>query len=336
MNMTSNKLKLGLYWGASCGGCDIATLEIAEKILKVIEIADIVLWPCVVDFKYEDVKAYPDGYIDVCLWNGGVRNSETEEIAKLLRKKSKVLVAYGACSSMGGIPSLANLYTKDELLERSYKTTESTENPKGIYPETNCRMPEGDLHIPELYSRVLRLQDVVDVDYFMPGCPPVEKQTWGVIEAVASGKLPSKGSTVGVGDKSVCDECPFEKKVEGVRIERFKRPHLEKPDLTPKPELKNKPQCLLEQGFVCMGSATRSGCDAQCLKANMPCRGCYGPAAGVDDQGAKIASAIGSLVDSRGDTARGEGIAGQIVDPVGTFYRFGVANSVLKHSKVNS
>jgi F420-non-reducing hydrogenase small subunit len=328
--MTNKKLKLGLYWAASCGGCEIAVLEIAEKILKVIELADIVFWPCVTDFKYDDVRAYPDGYIDVCLWNGGIRNSEAEEIAHLLRKKSKVLAAYGSCSYMGGIPALANLYTKESLFERVYKTTESTENPKGDYPQESYNTPEGELHLPKFYDRVFRLKDVVDVDYFMPGCPPVAKQTWAVIEAIASGKLPPKGSIVGAGDKAVCDECPFEKKTEGVRIERFKRPHLEKPDLTPKPELKDKPQCLLEQGFICMGSATRSGCDAQCLHANLPCRGCYGPAEGVEDQGAKIASAIGSLIDSQGNPERAAQIAAQIADPAGTFYRFGMSNGILK------
>jgi len=334
--MADKKLKLGVYWGASCGGCDISTLEIAEKILKVIEIADVVLWPCIADIKYDDVKKYPDGFIDVCLWNGGIRNSETREIAELLRKKSKVLVAYGACSSFGGIPSLANLYTKESIFERAYKTTESTDNPDGIYPQTTHTVAEGELHLPEFYGSVYRLKDVVDVDYSMPGCPPTGKQTWNVIEAIATGKLPPKGSVVGVGDKTVCDECPFEKKTEGVRIEKFKRPHLDRPDLTPIPELKNKPQCLLEQGFVCVGSATRSGCEAQCLKANMPCRGCYGPAPDVEDQGAKVLSAIGSLIDTKGDPKRGEEIAAQIVDPVGTFYRFGVANSVLRRAKAPS
>lgn len=328
--MTDKKLKLGVYWGASCGGCDIAILEIAEKILKVIEIADVVLWPCIADFKYDDVRAYPDGSIDVCLWNGGVRNSETQEIAELLRKKSKALVAYGACSSFGGIPSLANLYTRESIFERAYQTTESTDNPERVRPQTRHAVPEGELRLPEFSARVSRLGDVVDVDYVMPGCPPVAKQTWGVIEAIATGNLPPKGSVVGAGDKAVCDECPFEKKSEGVRIERFRRPHLERPDLTPLPELKGKPQCLLEQGFVCMGAATRSGCEAQCLKANMACRGCYGPAPNVEDQGAKAISAIGSLIDTRGDPKRGEEIASQIADPVGTFYRFGMSNSVLK------
>lgn len=328
--MAREKLKLGVYWGASCGGCDISTLEIAEKILQVIEVADIVLWPCIADFKYDDVRAYPDGCIDVCLWNGGVRNSETREIAHLLRKKSKILAAYGACSSFGGIPALANLFTKEAIFDRAYQTTESTENPDGVRPLTTHAMPEGELHLPEFFDRVLRLCDVVEVDYSIPGCPPTAKQTWNVIEAIAQGKLPPKGSVVGAGDKAVCDECPFEKKTKGVRIERFKRPHLEKPDLCPKPELGNKPQCLLEQGFVCAGPATRSGCEAQCLKANLPCRGCYGPGEGVLDAGAKILSAIGSLIDTNGDQERGEAIAAQLPDPAGTFYRFGMSHSLLK------
>lgn len=330
----AEKLKIGIYWAASCGGCEIATLEIAEKILKVIEVADIVFCPCIADFKYDDVKAYPDGFMDVCFFNGGIRNSEAKEIAELLRKKTKTLVAFGACANWGGIPALANLYSKEAIMDRAYITTESTDNPKKVLPQTKVKMPEGELHIPELYNAVYRLNDVVPVDYFIPGCPPTAKQIWACIEAIVTGKLPAKGSVIGAGDKSVCDECPFEKKTEGVRIARFKRPHLEAPDLTPKAELKNKPQCLLEQGFVCMGSATRSGCEALCLKANMPCRGCYGPAVGVLDQGAKIASAIGSLVDSQGSNDRSAGITAGVVDPVGTFYRFGMANSTLKGAKI--
>ncbi len=330
--MSEKKLKLGLYWAASCGGCDIATLEIAEKVLDLIEIADIVLWPCVMDFKYEDVKGYDDDYIDVCLFNGGIRNSEAAEIAQLLRKKSKFMVAYGSCSYMGGIPSLANLYSKDSLLERAYKTTESTDNPKGIYPAETTKMPEGELHIPKFYDRVHMLNEIVDVDYYIPGCPPTGEQTWNCIEAIAQGKLPEKGSVIGAGNRSVCDECPFEKKVEW-KIEEFKRPHLAKPDLTPLPELGNKPQCLLEQGFVCMGPATRDGCSALCLNANMPCRGCYGPNEHVTDQGGKMISAIGSMVDTQGDDERAQKIVDQIADPSGTFYRFGMSNSLLKRAR---
>jgi F420-non-reducing hydrogenase small subunit len=83
------KKKVGVYWAASCGGCDISLLEIGPRILDLIAIADIVLWPCAADFKYADVAKYPDGYIDYCFFNGGIRTSEHEEVARLLRRKSK-------------------------------------------------------------------------------------------------------------------------------------------------------------------------------------------------------------------------------------------------------
>ena len=88
----SEKPKLAMYWSASCGGCEISVLNIHEHILTVDEVFDIAFFPCIADFKVHHVKSYPDDYIDVCLWNGAIRNSEGEEMAHLLRKKSKFLV----------------------------------------------------------------------------------------------------------------------------------------------------------------------------------------------------------------------------------------------------
>ena len=98
---TNGKLKVGMYWASSCGGCDISLLEIGPRLLDLIKIADVVFWPCAADFKYQDVAHYPDGYMDVCFYNGGIRNSEQEEVARLLRKKSKTLIGYGACAAEG-------------------------------------------------------------------------------------------------------------------------------------------------------------------------------------------------------------------------------------------
>lgn len=116
------KPKLALYWAASCGGCEIAVLDIHEKILDVAAAFDIVFWPCAMDFKYHDVRAMEDKSIDLCLFNGSIRNSESAEIAHLLRAKSKVLVAFGSCALEGGIPGLANLTTKEDICRVAYKT----------------------------------------------------------------------------------------------------------------------------------------------------------------------------------------------------------------------
>ena len=84
------KLQIAFYWAASCGGCEIAVLDIDEKILDVVALADVLFWPVAMDFKYKDVEAMKDNHIDVCFFNGSIRTEEQEHIAKLLRKKSKV------------------------------------------------------------------------------------------------------------------------------------------------------------------------------------------------------------------------------------------------------
>jgi len=313
----AEKLRLGLYWAASCGGCEIAVLEIGEKVLDLVAVADLVFWPCVLDFKYDDVRAMPDGHMDVVLFNGAIRNSENEAIARLLRQKCKVLVAFGSCAVEGGIPSLANLYDLKALLARAYTESESTDNPSATIPAPGHHVPEGEIELPKVYRTVRRLQDVVPVDYFMPGCPPTEKQIWAVIQAIATGALPPKGSHVGCGDRSVCDECKREKRQ--VRIEKFRRPHEAIPE---------DGWCLLEQGIVCVGSATRSGCEARCIDANQPCRGCYGPAGKSIDQGAATLSAVGSMV-AADSIEKAEEILKDFVDPAGTVYRFGMSNSLL-------
>ena len=77
------KPKLALYWAASCGGCEITVVDIEAKILDVAEFFDIVFWPCIMDFKYKDVEAMADGEITLCLFNGAIRTSENEYMAKL-------------------------------------------------------------------------------------------------------------------------------------------------------------------------------------------------------------------------------------------------------------
>ncbi len=320
---TTQKLKVGMYWAASCGGCDISLLEIGPHILDLIQIADVAFWPCAADFKYQHVADYPDDYIDVCFYNGAIRTSEQEQIARLLRRKSKSLIAYGECAIDGGIPALANLKDPKGIFDAAYHNNPSIDNPDGIEPLPISECAQGELEIPEFYDQVLRLQDVVPVDYVIPGCPPQAERVWEAIVAVTGGAVPLKNTNVRVAvfDKSVCDECPREKRRE--KIKEFKRPH----QVRPEPDW-----CLLEQGLICMGPATRSGCGALCIKGGLPCRGCYGPSGTVEDQGTAMVSAIASVLDCTQEEAAKEMIA-QIADPIGTFYRFSMASSHMKARK---
>ena len=315
------KLKLAIYWAASCGGCDVAILDTNERILDIAEIADIVFWPIALDFKYSDVEAMEDKSIDICLFNGAVRTSEQEYVAKLLRAKSKAMVAFGACACFGGIPALANFSNRAEVFERAYIEAPSNDNSDHTFPQTLTTVEEGDLELPEFYDTVLTLAQVVDVEYFVPGCPPPVDIINKIVDALASGQLPPVG-TVFASDKSLCDECDRVK--EEKKITRIYRPH----EIIPDPK-----KCLLEQGIICMGPATRGGCGQRCINANMPCRGCFGPPPGVTDQGAKMLSALASIYDVK-DEAEIKQMVEEVVDPAGTFYRFGMSSSMLKRKRI--
>jgi F420-non-reducing hydrogenase small subunit len=321
--MAKEKLKIAFYWAASCGGCEIAVLDINEKILDVIQLADIVFWPVAMDVKYKDVEAMPDKYIDICFFNGSIRSGEQEHMAKLLRKKAKTLVAFGSCAHEGCVPGLANLHDRKEIFEKVYLKSKSVANAEKVFPQVKTEVKEGVLKLPEFYDTVSTLAQTVPVDYYLPGCPPPVKLIANAVEAIAKGELPPKGSVL-APLKSVCDECP--RKKENKRISKIYRVY----EKAPEPE-----RCVLEQGIICMGPATRSGCGAQCLTVDMPCTGCGGPCPNSPEQGAAMMSALASILglDEEKDKYSDEDVEklmSQIKDPVGTFYMYSLPSSILK------
>jgi len=321
-----DKLKFGFYWAASCGGCEIAVLDTNEKILDVIARADILFWPVAMDTKYADVKAMPDHHLDVCFFNGSVRNSEQEELALLLREKSKVLVAFGSCAHHGCIPGLANLYGREQILKHVYSEEPSVVNPDGTRPLVKGKVPEGDVTLPEFYDKVSPLNRVVEVDYYLPGCPPAVPRILDAIQAIFEGKLPAKGSVL-APVKALCDEC-----------DRNKNAAKKMPDVKRMWEVQADPGvCFLEQGIICMGPVTRGGCGQRCINGNWPCTGCMGPTPEVSDQGGKMISALASVlrVDDEKDVTgpETEKLLAKIKDPVGTFYMYGLASATISNRR---
>ena len=174
--------------------------------------------------------------------------------------------------------------------------------------------------LPRFHSVVRALDQVVEVDYYLPGCPPTPKLLKGAITALLSGELPPKGAVLSP-DIALCDECPRkDTKPTDLHFTEFKRPQWIQID----PE-----KCLLAQGLICMGPATRAGCEAACVRGNMPCTGCFGPTSRVKDQGAKMLSSLASSVDAR-EEGEIEAVLSGIPDPVGTLYRYGLARSLLR------
>jgi F420-non-reducing hydrogenase small subunit len=321
------KPKLAMYWASSCGGCEIALVNLHDKILQVDQHFDFVFCPCLLDTKYEEIEAMPDGSLAVTLFNGAIRTDENAEMARLLRRKSKVLVAFGSCAMEGCIPALSNLHTRDEHFEDIYLKNSTVENPDGLTPTPSFMAPEGELQLPTFHDSVRTLTQVVEVEYSIPGCPPEPHRIWEVVEALISGQpLPPPGTVLGGGQTTVCDACTREKREK--KIQRFYRNY----EIIPDPDT-----CLLEQGLLCMGVTTRDGCGALCPQVNMPCTGCYGPPEGVRDQGAKMTAALGSVLDV-GDykglseaelDRRIEEALATLPDPAGSMYRYSLAGSLL-------
>ncbi len=293
-------VKVAQEWFAICGGCEVTILDVGEPLLDVLPALEFVHMPVIMDHKLygqtgeNKIMEIPEA--DVGIITGGVRNEENKKLAELMRSRVNTLIAMGSCASFGGIPALANQYELSELYDRVYRGNSTTEAGD---------TPQGD--VPALLDRVYALHEVVKVDLHLPGCPTTPDMFVGALMHLL------KGTPFAVSEKSVCDSCPTirEKKAVGT----LKRP-LEPIEGVGEPL--NTVRCLMEQGFLCLGPATRSGCggmnggDPRCIKAYMPCRGCYGP----------LSLDANPMVDMMGALATIGLDPKQIPDRAATFNRF--------------
>lgn len=214
---------------------------------------------------------------------------------------------------------MGNLFTKEAILRNSFVESPSMVNPDEMIPLTETKRPEGVVTLPALQDTTKALNQVVDVDYYLPGCPPPVRLLKGALEAILTNQLPPKGAVL-APDVAQCQECGRrETKPEKLELKELKRPH----EVIADPE-----KCLLAQGLFCLGPVTRAGCDAPCVKGNMPCTGCLGPTSRVKDYGAKALSGFASVLEAK-EEAEIERLLDQIVDPEGTFYRYSLPTSML-------
>ncbi len=244
------RYKLAMYWASACGGCDIAVLNLGMTLIELTERWEPVFWPAAMDGKRDDVRAMADDEIDVCLFDGGIRSDEDATMAHLLRAKSKVLVAFGSCAGEGCIPGLANQRPVEAIFAAAYDPELNDVN--GATPNGPWESPHGELELPTLQVRLQHLAQVVDVDYWVPGCPPETERIGEVLTTVTAAldgdvPLPPKGAVLGAGISTVCDECPRERGIKTIReFKRIQTLAEVDPDL-----------CLLEQGLPCCGPAAK-------------------------------------------------------------------------------
>ncbi len=293
-------VRLAEEWFAICGGCEVTILDIGEPLLDVLKQVQIVHMPVLMDHKLfgqtgeRAEMEIPEAEVGIIA--GGIRNEEHKKLALEMRKKCKTLIALGSCACFGGIPALANQYITQELLEKVYRGSKSTE-------------PDGIPHdqIPGLTDRVYAVSEVVKVDIGLPGCPTTPEMVAAALLALLENKpftLPSK---------SVCDECPTRREKKAVST--LKR-RLEAPEFVPGKPL-SEMRCLMEQGYLCLGPATRAGCGGstgvpRCIRAYMPCEGCFGP---LSEKANPMVDMMGALSSIGLDPK-------QIPDRSATFNRF--------------
>ena len=258
-------VKVAQEWFAICGGCEVTILDVGEPLLDVLPELEFVHMPVIMDHKLygqtgeKSELDFPEA--DVGIITGGIRNEENRKLAELIRSRVNTLISMGSCATFGGIPALANQYAIDEVYERVYQGNSTTDTGP---------TPSGE--VPALLDRVYALHEVVNVDINLPGCPTTPDMFVAALMHLL------KGAPFELAEKSVCDACPTirEKKA----VSTLKRP-LEPIEGVGEPL--SQVRCLMEQGFLCLGPATRAGCGGmdggtpRCIRAYMPCRGCFGP-----------------------------------------------------------
>ena len=163
------KVRLATVWLGGCSGCHMSFLDLDEKLIDLAELADLVYSPIA------DVKEFPHR-VDVALVEGAICNSDHLALARQVRERSRIVVSFGDCAVTGNVPSLRNSLGLDDVLT-------------AVYHEGPGKAPHGssDHVMPELLPKVLPLHQVVQVDVFLPGCPPSPERIWAAVSSLILG-----------------------------------------------------------------------------------------------------------------------------------------------------
>ena len=170
----AHKPRFATVWMGGCSGCHMSFLDLDERLLDLAQLVDICFTPIA------DFKEFPEA-VDIVLVEGAVANEDHLREIRLIRRRSKLLIAFGDCAVTGNVTALRNLFALEDVLDRAYR-----ENSAVV-----AGVPTGNEIVPRLLDRVLRVQDVVAVDHFLPGCPPSADTIYEFLLSLLAGETPS-------------------------------------------------------------------------------------------------------------------------------------------------
>lgn len=240
--MSAAKVRMNVEWLSACGGCDVAIVDLHEKILEVLASVEMLHFPVLTD-----IKNYPPA--DVGIISGAIRNEHDRHAAEKMREACKVIIAFGTCAVYGGIPGAALAHSREEILDHVYVHNKTTKTE--LIP---------DQQVSPLELAVTPIDEVIPVDLYLPGCPPHAAFIFDALLALLQGREPK------AKDESVCARC--KRTMVKTDVDRMHDAH----EGTPDPG-----KCFLSQGYVCMGSVTLDRCMAPCPNIGVACSGCAGP-----------------------------------------------------------
>jgi len=249
-------IKVAFVQLSSCWGCHQSLLNAHLGLLPILPELDIVYWPAVLDFKHESLEKRPDGDIVVGFLEGVARTKADTENIKLMRKKSKIIVAIGACACYGSVKGLANLFDKDELLKRKFTEVESVSD--GSYGIPNE-------HVPEIEDHIVNIKELIDVDVFIPGCPPTTDNIIAAISYLLT--LVGQGPSTLNKNGCVCNTCQLDKS-----------------------------GCFLDKGELCYGPITAAGCEEMCPNNGDYCLGCFRPTAKLGKRASQLKEILDNIL----------------------------------------
>ena len=207
------KPRVAIFDFACCEGCQLQIVNLEEEIIDLVGAIEVVEW--------REAMSEQSHEYDVAIIEGSITRPEDEERLELIRSRAKVLIALGACATIGGINKLKNNFDLDEVKRCVYGR---------------------DAHAAHLETAMTKAADeVVDVDYYVHGCPIERKEFATILRAILAGKTPD------VPDYPVCVECKAKENV-----------------------------CRWEYGEICIGPIIRAGCGAKCPSGSFRCFGCRG------------------------------------------------------------